>query len=179
MALVYRTVVAGQAWLTAVMTLVAGMPQFSCICPDGTVKAFCVSFSTDPMACCCGGGKCCSPSKAGGACCCKATSTPHVAGPTGKTCCGEHRDKKPDEQQGVRLQADQKGCTRTLAQPAVTVVSYYKTAVDKDTSFDALLPQSLAPSPCWLVTAHGPTFWQINLVAPPTDLVDLLQHYLI
>lgn len=56
--------------LTASMTVVAGMPHFLCVCPDGSIKPFCpgptVRSSFAP-ACCCGGA-CCSDSQQ---CCCQ------------------------------------------------------------------------------------------------------------
>jgi hypothetical protein len=99
--------------------------------------------------------------------------------PTHKSCCAERRDQKPDQQKGVQLYAGRKCCTKTLTSPQVTAVSFHKTVVERDASFQALIPQSVTLSPSWLVTANSSTLWQISLVAPPTDLVDLLQHYLI
>jgi len=179
MALLYKTALAGQVWVTAIMTLIAGIPQFSCICSNGSTKSICVSVAMDSSGCCCGGGNCCSPSQDAGGCCCKPVKAANADRPAHKSCCDARRDQKPDQEQVVRLQADQKCCTKTLTQPQVTAVSYHKTVVERDASFQALSPQSLALSPSWSATAKVPTTWQINLVAPPTDLVELLQRYLI
>ena len=179
MELLHKTALAAQVWLTAIMTLVAGIPQFSCICPNGNTKPVCVSVPTDPSGCCCAGGKCCSPSPGASGCCSKSAKAANADQPTHKSCCAERRDPKPDQQPGTRLNAGQTCCTKTLTPPKVTAVSYHKTVVERDGSFQALPPQSVSLSQSWLVTANGPTLWQINLVVPPTDLVDRLQHYLI
>jgi hypothetical protein len=179
MALLYKTVLVGQVWLTAIMTLIAGIPQFSCICRNGGTKPVCVSLATDTPGCCCGGGNCCSPSPGRSGCCRNPAKAANTDQPTHKSCCAERGDQNPDLQQGVQLNAGQKCCTKTLTPPQVTAVSYHKTVVERDASFLALIPQSVTLSPPSLATAKGPTLWQISLVVPPTDLVDLLQHYLI
>jgi hypothetical protein len=161
------------------MTLIAGMPQFSCICPNGSTKPVCVSLATDSSGCCCGGGKCCSPSQDGGACCCKPVKIANADRSTHKSCCEEHRSQKPDQKQGLRPEAGQKCCTKVLSPRPVTAVSYHKTVVIPKAFLEAQYPQSLALSSTWLATTYGRTLWQINLLAPPTDLVEALQRYLI
>lgn len=56
--------------LTASMTVVAGMPHFLCVCPDGSIKPFCSGPTTSPnsSATCCCGGTCCSDTSQ---CCCR------------------------------------------------------------------------------------------------------------
>lgn len=176
MAPLYKIYVIGQIWLTAAMTLVAGMPHFSCACPDGTVKQLCVSGAANSSSCCCGTGKCCSLSDSA---CCKATNEIDTAGASEKSCYGENRGQIPDQQEGIRLTVTQKCCTRTLTQIEPTAVCYHKTIVASDSSFGTLFSQSFAPMSSHPAAARALCHWQINLAAPPTDLVNLLQHYLI
>src|SRR5262245_60186384 len=60
-------------WLTALLTLFAGLPRVQCRCPDGRVKPFClgpcVRADGSPGCCCAGAG---TPA----ACCAAETSTP-------------------------------------------------------------------------------------------------------
>jgi hypothetical protein len=162
MELLYKTAMVGQVWLTAVMTLLAATPQFTCICPNGSTKAPCVSLGMGSSGCCC------QPLKA-------ANADRSIR----KSCCERHRDQKLDQRQGNRVQAGQKCCTKTLTPPQVTAVSYHKTVVERDVTLQALVLQSVTLSPSSLATANGPTLCQINLTAPPTDLVEQLQRYLI
>jgi hypothetical protein len=179
MAYLGKAAMVGQVWLTAIMTLIAGMPHFSCLCPDGAVKPLCVSLTADSSGCCCAGGKCCAHSRHSETGCCKATKPVEAGRSTAKSCCAAKQNHKPAEQSAPRFQAERKCCVKTPAQPPITAVSYYKTVIERDVSFAPLLPQSAALSTSWRAGAHGPAAWQINLTAPPTDLVDLLQRYLI
>ena len=53
-----RTALTGLVWLTAAMTLVAGLPHFDCRCPSGQVKPFCLATASKKTGCCCGGACC-------------------------------------------------------------------------------------------------------------------------
>src|SRR5262245_60405924 len=100
-----------QVWLTAIMTLVAGLPHFQCLCPDGTTKAVCVVPAPD--SCCCNGGccgkesakKCCTVSRA------KSANRTNVRG-----CCGGSMARSTSSNHGQQMQAA--GCSRSLAAPA-------------------------------------------------------------
>src|SRR5436305_1817934 len=61
----------GQVLLTAVMTLVAGIPQLECRCPGETVKPQAKVASRNP---CCGSG-CCVSDQPGGCCCASARAS--------------------------------------------------------------------------------------------------------
>ena len=158
MAVLYKAAMTGQVLLTAIMTLFAGTPHWSCLCPNGKVKTVCVSVAAHPSCCCCAGGNCC------------AASNPEV-----KSCCATHR--KLDETRQSQVQPDRKCCVRTLDQLTDTAVSYFKTTAEKDFSHTPVLIQTIAPSN--LQRTDLLSVWQTNLLTPPTDLVDVLQHYLI
>jgi hypothetical protein len=171
MAVLYKIVMTGQVLLTAIMTLIAGTPHLSCLCPDGATKPVCSPLAADPSGCCCGGGNCCSPDPQSGAGCCTASK------PKEKSCCAANRQQKPSEQKESQFRAEHKCCVMTVGLPRVTAVSYYKTAVEKDVSLTPLHSESVTFAR--LPAAFTPAVWQINLTAPPTDLLDVLQHYLI
>src|SRR5438552_17897173 len=50
--------VTGHVWLTAIMTLVAGLPHWQCLCPNGNTKSACLEITSSAQACCCNGGCC-------------------------------------------------------------------------------------------------------------------------
>src|SRR5438552_2837856 len=66
-------------WLTAAMTLVAGVPHFTCWCPDGRIKPVCLDLPCSNSPCCCGG-----------ACCTKADSGKVDPSEPPRSCCGQH-----------------------------------------------------------------------------------------
>src|SRR5271168_3835709 len=76
MDLVWRVLQVGIVGLTAAMTLVAGIPRYDCICPDGSLKLFCPGCVPKENACCCSGSErpelpkaeCCQPVKKLGCC---------------------------------------------------------------------------------------------------------------
>src|SRR5215475_7170923 len=83
MKIVRKTALVGQVWLTAAMTLIAGVPHFSCRCPDGHVKPFCLGLAPGGRACC--DRPCCSPVPDDGLR--DRALDPVPAAPAGKTCC--------------------------------------------------------------------------------------------
>ena len=167
----------GQAWLTAVMTLVAAVPHFDCRCPDGRVKPFCLSIARDASGCCCGA-TCCSSAK-GGTCCCGA----HTQASSGKaqviSCCNHHPDQKTASSPTGHHAVGHSGCTKTLAQPQVVSISNGKTAFTKAVTFTAFLPPQPAPLLSLPTMAHGYPGWEEHLRPPPTDLLTLLRRLII
>ena len=51
----FKTIRTAFIGLTALMTLVTGLPHFRCQCPNGSVKPFCFGYGCSASACCCGG----------------------------------------------------------------------------------------------------------------------------
>src|SRR5438093_8553718 len=91
-----KTALTGLVWLTAAAIALAGVPHFTCLCPDGRFKIFCLNISSNNSGCCCGG-KCCSAGKS----CCQ-----------GGTCCAA---KKSGENKDRSGQAQSAGCLKTVA----------------------------------------------------------------
>jgi hypothetical protein len=172
----------GQAWLTAFMTLVAGLPHLSCLCPDGRVKSVCLSVASESSGCCCGG-TCCTPTSQGSTCCCKHKrgSPPKATASDGavRTCC-QAQDERGPESSTKTEQVRSPGCTKTPATTGVTTISQKKTR-GNDNSVVQVLCLSGQPNLCCTaqsLSSSHPT-WQSHEVAPPTDLVTTLQRFLI
>ena len=165
----------GQAWLTAVMTLLTAVPHFDCRCPDGQFKPFCVSISRDASGCCCGG-TCCS-SIEGGRSCCRARSRVAPEQMQTGSCC-QHQDRQTNGSPGNQPEVGPRGCTRTVAPAEVLTRSPGMTTVDKDLTTEALLPQAVDVV-CRPTMAGAHPCWQSHQIAPPTDLIISLQRFLI
>jgi hypothetical protein len=152
--------------LTAVMTLIAGIPHFTCVCPNGKIKPFCFGVAVNSSGCCCG--KACCASGPSGKCCC---------GSSGGCACPEKADKTPKSPENG-YQAKSSCCTKTLAEQEISLVSTGKPTLDQAEApafshDDGPLVQS------WPSATTARVAWHIHLVAPPTDLVISLQHFLI
>ncbi|MHB1424310.1 MAG: hypothetical protein ACYC3I_14140 [Gemmataceae bacterium] len=174
-----RAVQTGTIWLTAMMTLIAGIPHFVCRCPNGNVKPFCLALLSAKTACC-RDGSCCSASPADD----ETGLVTHVSPSTPvakKTCCCRNADRE-DAGSGSRTEAQFKkaGCQRVLAAAAVAISESSVKASLEDFTAHLFLP---APEPimgqdgfgaCDSLSAyHSP--WS----PPSTDLVTLLQRFLI
>lgn len=176
MALLYKTVVVGQAWLTATMTLVAGMPHFSCACPDGTVKPICVNIPNHSSGCCCAG-SCCSAT-AGATCCSKVKDRSEEE--KKRPCCSSGDSHKQAGSFAVqRIAMNRPGCARTFAQPQATALAPFKTSIGRDCAGSVLLPSStFDPNSRQAVTfGLGPR--RTHTLSPPTDFLALFRHYVI
>jgi hypothetical protein len=148
-------------WSAALMTPIAGTPRIDCLCADGHVRLFCLSVFSPPTACCTGH-----------------TNTQDSPGsPTrGAGCCGHgrHPGKAPADVPSAGT-----GCKKTLAEAKVQSVPPAKVVVQDPTDAQApALAPVAAPAalpgnrPCLLSWhSHGPP--------PPTDLVIVLQHFVI
>jgi hypothetical protein len=169
MSLLRGIVQIGPVWLTAVMTLIAGLPHCQCRCPDGSLKLFCLRSPLQDTACCCGGA-CCSvlapagrgaavPAKPAKCCghCQLAAKTPAPGGQVKGTCCQK---------------------TVALGQPVILVTAKRMAGEDPTAGLLAPTPDSLLP----LVAPPGGSCrltWDNYRLPPPTDLVIALQHFLI
>lgn len=159
----------GQAWLTAVMMLITGIPHFSCLCPDGRVKPFCLNLASETLGCCCGG-TCCSATN-GGTCCRGAKNRVSTGQRQVAPCCGQKHSPTSHDAVGQRC------CGKTVAQPDVYTVSPSKTSAAKIAPVVAFLLPVGAPALALPTVACGR--WEKHLQSPPTDLSTLLQRLLI
>jgi hypothetical protein len=166
----------GQAWVTALMTLVTAVPHFDCRCPDGHVKPFCLSIARDASGCCCGG-TCCSSTEGGTRCC--GAHKQASSGQAQVTSCCNHQDRKTSSSTDHCQVVSHSGCTKTLAQPQVVTISNGTTAVAKAVTFPAFLSPQPAPLLSLPTMAHGYRGWEEHLLPPPTDLLTLLRRLII
>src|SRR5438874_13612654 len=100
----------GHIWLTALMTLVAGMPHFACRCPDGPVKPFCLGPTSGTSGCCCSGTS--GLSRQGT--CCRYTQSPRGADQLQARSCCQHQARQSNGSPGKQPEVGSRGCTRTL-----------------------------------------------------------------
>lgn len=160
------------AWLTAVLTLFAGIPPFACRCPNGTIKLYCTGSTTG---CCCSG-SCCPvlPDEATS----NAQEAPSSAEGKLPCCCGprEPVDQLPSSE--TPAQAGSNCCTKlVLPAPVVAVVPPQTTTTEDEALvlFLSVQELGLAPFAASPVTAspaeyRGP---------PPRDRLALLQRLLL
>lgn len=163
MGILRRTATAGLVWLTAVMTLTAGLPHFRCECPNGSVKPFCFGVFCSSTGNCCGNA---CPAARGSV---RACADAHRA-----ACCCYGAKGRRAAPSGGHPVAQGRGCVKSFAPHTRYVVSrpraadgaavnYYAAAVTNAYSRTALrLPRG----------AHPPS-------PPPSDLVIVLQRFLI
>jgi hypothetical protein len=147
-------------WLTAAMTVFAGVPHFVCACfPANQGRT---SQARVIESCCC---------------CCAKTSQ---AGETGKTrACCQHKKTQPNEYSGSQTKLRAPSCARTLVNFSVLALSPAKISVDQAVGS----PMINAAESCDIgSTMHGtakPSFHHVGNGAAPGDLIIVLQHILI
>ena len=160
----------GHVWLTAIATLVAGIPMVDCRCTNGSVRSFFAGLSSKAAGCCCDESERSSPQ----------STAAFVAksGPEGRSCChGKGRQQAGTSAPGSHLKDT--GCTKTLTDPVVFTDSHAKQSVAKDlTAHTAFSVQG------WSVKGQpeqDPIYFACHqhCLPPPTDLVITLQHFLI
>jgi hypothetical protein len=171
-----KTSLTGLVWLTATMTVVAGMPHFLCQCSTSNAKD--ASPSAPAGSCCCCSGGPCRMSDAG---CCHAGK-----GASFSTGVSPALQVKKDFSFSQVQRRDshllgsgsvaQRACRGTLVELEVLVSRQGESAVDPGLAFAPLLSaQTLfvnSPPP----VAPNPTSWPVHWSAPPLDLVTTLQH---
>ena len=168
-----RTSLTVLIWLTAAMTLVAGTPRFTCLCPNGRVKLFCLGGIAKRSGCCCDG-ECCT--KSDSVCPTEKTSTRQQVASTSCCCCQHHGAARA-------ALANDSGCfngaccTRSLYRPEVSVITSPEKPVLKDVALQALLATQPFLSP--KVPSEACCFGREHQRPPPTDFVITLQHFLI
>lgn len=158
MPLIRHIVVTGQVWLTAVMTLVAGLPHFQCACPDGSTKPVCVEVASAAPGCCCDGA-CCGNHAAPG---------PQSQTIKAKSCCGHATGASAKSDRRHSMHGS--GCSRSLAAfDQIAVAPEERTCADAGPALQVAALSDSAPALAPAV--HTPTSWQTHLAAPPTDRV--------
>jgi hypothetical protein len=177
MPLLGRIVWAVQVWLTAVTTLIAGIPHFDCRCPDGHVKPLCLAVTAEASGCCCGGSCCSAP----------ATDS-HSRGPAQagrarkKSCCARPQHdgltSAPGNDGGALSGT---GCVRTGQRSDAAALAPNTAAGRPDVTARAtpfaltpVVPTSALPRAAF-AAARGAA----HSLSPPPDLLSLLQHLLI
>jgi hypothetical protein len=156
-------------WLTAVMTLIAGLPHFDCRCPDGRLKRYCLSLFFKNGCCC------------NGACCLVPRKTPPALGKKAEKaccpCCNARRPlpgDAPPRWGNVRTA----GCQKSLIEAAPATPSGREAAAPQV----AAHPLLTVPPPGF---AHGADGTGDDLRAdwhhrrPPPDRIIILQHFLV
>jgi hypothetical protein len=165
---------AGFGWLTAIMTLVTGLPHFQCQCPNGAVKPFCFGIFCSSSGCCCG--DVCS----GGA---KDSRSNARAVPTRKgrpACCRAHADSRPTPKHSDGPpRVEGRGCHKTLAQQQQLAPSDATKIVHDEGAADLAVLTSTIRTP-FGSARNGTAVNGLHLAAPPpSDLVIVLQRFLI
>jgi hypothetical protein len=163
-----RLLLVAHVWLTAFLTLFAGLPHVSCRCPNGHVKPFCLSFLTGAAGCCCASACCPAPRQESGS---------NPGGPAKKSCCC-HAPQHSDPA-GVPARLEGQGCRKTLAETTPAAPGT-ETSILKSSAAGSFLLAPAVHLPA-LSAAAGPErlSWQSYRLPPPTDLVVTLQHFLI
>jgi hypothetical protein len=165
-----------QVWMTAAMTLVAGIPRFDCRCTEGQVKPFSLALVSSGSQCCCG--RCGASSGSGERPCCMAASLAKRT--MAASCCEASRVVPPSQSSQGSIQITQSACClKTLAQPETatpvnTIRILGKVLIPHAVfAYQAIMPLSFATS------GAGQPVGSLHSLAPPADLVTLLQHFLI
>jgi hypothetical protein len=164
----------GMIWLTAAMTLVAAAPHFDCRCANGQVKPYCFSLLSRNDSCC--DGSCCPPSRGEG----HKSPASRSAEAGKKTCCCHDEARQSGDKKSQSANArGQTGCQKTLVKAAAAVPAVVKSPI-RD-----LLAHALFCSPAAVLTYHEvgergvPLANPSRSTLPPTDLITVLQHFLI
>jgi putative Ca2+/H+ antiporter (TMEM165/GDT1 family) len=158
-----RILFVGLVWLTAAGTLLAGLPHAACLCAVGPDKAKHVA-DAKPSGCCCGAG--CTPAQ------------------TGCPFCGKHTEKSQDENDASRTQTAREAAVRPAPCRHVIVPSTViaTAASHGDKTLIKTFVLAAPPASDQNVAEFTPNLRdsrEIHLLPPPTDLVTVLQHFLI
>lgn len=146
-------------WLTAFMTLVAGAPHLHCVCPNGRVKLYCLSFFSRTS--------CCEGS------CCAAVAQDETHPQEQAACCC--RAARHDDGDAQRIQGT--GCKKTLID--AEAAGFTVAARDAEQGLDAsawvaLTEHSALAS---IAPTNAERIRRNPYHPPPADLLSLLQHF--
>jgi hypothetical protein len=167
-----RALLAGFVWLTALSTLLAGAPHCRCVCPDGRIKPFCLALPMKFTGCC-----------TSDACCLRTSESRPVKPVKAGSCCCQKAKARPGPV-GVRLgntgRVENSGCKRALTDAApADVTARQEIAPDALAAGLLVAPPSPGLPPRGPGAGRQPSSWQNHCLPPPTDLVVILQHFLI
>jgi hypothetical protein len=161
-------------WLTAVMTLVAGLPHFQCQCPNGSIKPFCFGVFCSSTGCCCNNvcsgapkgvyrnGRGAAQGKGRAACCCRNTGSPSA----------------PRSSSGTP-QVQATGCQKSLVQHQHFVTSASTKVTHNRGAIDSILPAFTTFSRLDPARATAAKQGLHSAAPPPLDLIIVLQRFLI
>jgi hypothetical protein len=152
------------------MTAVASTPHFTCRCPDGHIKQFCLGSIFQQDASCCGR-ECCAAARD--------VAGERDTGAPGESCpyCNGHTRRPAPSRTAHEASFTGTCCTKTLAAPKAATPSHGPARAGKDMTVAALVPahaELSRSSPC------EPTLFRADHQRPPpTDLITSLQRLVI
>lgn len=170
MGMLSRAVRFGLVWAAALLTPVAGTSHVDCVCADGHVKPFCLSFSLVSRPCCRGTGSC-SPD---GGCSCCGTKAP-VRETHGKACCAHARQRGTPAGNHIAGTT----CRKIPAEADTQITPPVSAAAHDHATVVALAPASVPPPAAAPAVAGCSLSWQSYRLPPPTDRVIAFQHLVI
>lgn len=177
MASLSHAVQTGAIWLTAIMTLFAGTPHLVCHCPTGRIKPFCLTLSSGKTGCC--DGSCCSASQEGDDKGLAAHASVPAAGiKKNCCCCKDHQEIAKDESRPDAKLGNER-CQRTFVEGIVAVPAPSVETPVRDLTAHLFI---LAPETTMAQAGFGACdclFANHCHWPPPTDLVTVLQRFLI
>ncbi len=167
----------GQVCVTAIMTLIAGLPHFDCVCPSGQHKPLCLGITAPRGGCCCGGA-CCS-SSSGQKCCGGASQETPPAAQSQARCCRQRQPRARGDRPTPGLDAT--GCRKkTVTGESIIAVAPTQSSAKQTPADSFSVPVAqlaiIASAP---MTGNSPLSWHEYELPPPTDLVIVLLHFLI
>jgi hypothetical protein len=162
MATIGKAILNGQIYLTAIMTLIAGMPHFVCCCPINLPKAESGPAAQVAVCCCCGS--------------CGSTLGGEQQGKP--SCCNQN---SPGKSKGTTRspQATGSDCTKVTGIPREPAVATIKSAKPVDISNVWAASLVVLSLPAQAELSDSVSRWTGHSPAPPTDRVISLQRLLI
>jgi hypothetical protein len=165
---------AGFVWLTAITTLVAGLPYFQCQCPNGSIKPSCIGAFCSSSGCCCG--DVCSGGRKDSRC--NSRAIPVRKGRPA-SCCAYANSRPTSKHSDGSPRVEGRGCQKSLAQQQQLAPSAATKIVHDGGAADPAVLTSTIPTPLGSART-GAQMNGLHLAAPPPhDLVILLQRFLI
>ena len=173
-----RAMQTGAVWLTAIMTLVAGTPHLVCVCPNGNAKPFYFALLSGKNSGCCDG-SCCSASQVRDG---KDFDTqPSLSATVIKKsccCCKAHQEAARNESR-TDVKLGKVRCHKTLVEGIIAVPATAVKAPSQDLTAHLFVPALEPVTGYYGFGACGCLFADYYHWPPPTDLVTVLQRFLI
>ena len=162
MATIGKAILSGQIYLTAIMTLIAGMPHFVCRCPINLPKAESEPTAQTAVCCCCGS---CGSTLGG-----ERQDKP--------SCCSQ---KSPGKSKRTTRSPRAAGsdCTKVTGIPRGPAVATIKSSKPVEASSVWAAPLMFLSLPTQTELSGLLSRWTGHSPAPPTDRVISLQRLLI